>query len=70
MNAFRPGPDGTAEALFARPPRPSTSPGASLLANDRRLAGAPLPAPKRLLNWYLGKFQVAARRDAEVAMAF
>jgi len=40
------------------------------VGNDRRLAGAPLPAPKRLLNWYLGKFQVAARRDAEVAMAF
>ncbi|MBW7883698.1 MAG: hypothetical protein H3C34_13885 [Caldilineaceae bacterium] len=40
------------------------------VGNDRRLSGASQPAPKRLLNWYMARLQIAARRDPEVALAF
>lgn len=42
------------------------------VGNDRKLSGSPdsQAGVKRLLNWYLGKLQVAARRDETVAYAF
>ncbi|MBK8795033.1 MAG: FAD-binding monooxygenase [Anaerolineales bacterium] len=40
------------------------------VGNDQRLSGAALPAPKRLLNWYMARLQLVARRDPEVALAF
>jgi hypothetical protein len=40
------------------------------VANDRRLSGARAPAPRRLINWYMAKLQVTARRDPELALAF
>ncbi|HQY92044.1 hypothetical protein [Caldilinea sp.] len=39
------------------------------VGNDQRLSGAALPAPKHLLNWYMDKLQIVARRDPEVALA-
>lgn len=33
-------------------------------------AKATLPAPKRFINWYMGKLQIAARYDPVVALAF
>jgi 2-polyprenyl-6-methoxyphenol hydroxylase-like FAD-dependent oxidoreductase len=40
------------------------------VGNDRRLSGAKQPAPKRIINWYMGKLQRAARQDPELALAF
>jgi 2-polyprenyl-6-methoxyphenol hydroxylase-like FAD-dependent oxidoreductase len=40
------------------------------VGNDQRLSGIKLPLSKRLLNGYIGKLQVVARRNPEVALAF
>ncbi|HEU5090854.1 MAG TPA: hypothetical protein VFT99_25560, partial [Roseiflexaceae bacterium] len=40
------------------------------VGNDRRLAAAPQPFPRRALNWYIGRFQRAAHHDPELALAF
>ena len=45
-------------------------PWALTVGNDRRLAGAKAPMPRRLINWYMAKLQRAARRDPELALAF
>ncbi|HEU5087190.1 MAG TPA: hypothetical protein VFT99_07085, partial [Roseiflexaceae bacterium] len=40
------------------------------VGNDQRLAAAPQPLARQALNWYMGRFQRAARYDSELALAF
>jgi hypothetical protein len=40
------------------------------VGNDRRLSRAKESMPRRLINWYMAKYQIAARRDPELALAF
>lgn len=38
--------------------------------NDRRVVGAPQQYPARAVGWYMGKLQIAARKDRVVSAAF
>lgn len=59
-----------ARRFFRQASRVIDNPWSLTVGNDQRLSGAPLPAPRRLLNWYLGRYQRAARHDPELALAF
>jgi hypothetical protein len=59
-----------ARRFFRRASRVIDNPWSLTVGNDQRLSGGPLPAPRRLLNAYLGRYQLAARRDPVLALAF
>jgi 2-polyprenyl-6-methoxyphenol hydroxylase-like FAD-dependent oxidoreductase len=58
-----------ARRFFRLAARAIDNPWSLTVGNDQRLAGAPQPAPRRALNWYLGRYQAAARRDPVLALA-
>lgn len=59
-----------AHAYFRAAARVIDIPWSLTVGGDRRVTGAPVPAPRRLLDRYLGRLLVAARRDPELALAF
>lgn len=64
------GEDNLAARFFKEAAKAIDIPWALTVGNDRRLSGVKAPLPRRLVNWYMAKLQVAARRDPELALAF
>lgn len=69
-NCLAQGPQDLARRFFRQASRVIDNPWSLTVGNDQRLSGAPLPAPRRLFNWYLSRYQRAARHDPELALAF
>jgi hypothetical protein len=59
-----------ARRFFRQASKVIDSPWSLTVGNDLRLSGAKQPLPKRFIDAYIGKLQVVARRDPEVALAF
>lgn len=61
---------GLAKRFYKQVAKVIDIPWALTVGNDQRLLKTPQPLPKRILGWYIARFQVAARRDPELALAF
>lgn len=59
-----------ARRFFQRAAQAIDNPWALTVGNDKRLSQLPLPRPRRMLNWYLDRYQHAAQTDPVLALAF